>query len=77
MSLRVVRDSVGGQRCLIIYRDMSPIATIWEGQNVATIVRYAGIPELADLLITTQMLGLSFDQLAVTAEVFCNERKEN
>lgn len=76
--IRVVRDSCGGQHCLLIYRDGRAIMTIWEGEDIQRRVGDAGIPELDALLETMKLLGLTFDQVACAAEVFFNERnKEN
>lgn len=79
--IRVVKDSVAGKRCLVFYKDDKPIFSLWDFEGAAYRAangfHFRGLDEELDkLLDTMDALGLSFEQIAVAAEVFCEERNK-
>lgn len=78
--IRVVRDSVGGQKCLIFYKNDKPILTVWDDQGKPYMStqgwKLEGLDEELDKLISTmKAFGLTFDKIAEAAHVYCEERQ--
>jgi hypothetical protein len=59
-------DSVAGQKCVVIYRNNTPIVTLWDGDNMLQKVKSVR-PELATeiggLWLTMRSLGSSSQEI--------------
>ena len=78
--IKIVPDSVGGKRCLIVYNDDKPVLTIWESaikSNRELLKRLITLgpnrsveEELMDLIRTTIAMGASYSQLEAAIQTY-------
>lgn len=84
-NLRLVKDSVAGQKCIIIYDGAKPLYTLWEGEDVNAKLfelklHLSGqaVKDLEALLETMKTFDLTIDQISQAAATFIvdNQKKE-
>ncbi len=73
-------DSVGGQRCLIVYQDDKPILSIWEvpGGTAYANRTWADVSYLAELdklLDTMRLFHMPYEDIVKAVQTFINEKE--
>lgn len=74
--ITVKPDSVGGDRCLIFYRDGKPIFTWWEKPDqglyaeLSLKIEDLEVEEILKLLETLKALGLEYPGVVAAVETF-------
>jgi hypothetical protein len=71
-------DSVGGNPCIVIYKDKKPFATVWNNDDLIDIVSTADptlAENMANLAKTMEGFGCTWEQLNVALHVYLSSRK--